>query len=497
MEKIAKCFRIASLLTATAVLCTSCGVIKWNTGEDVGLPDETDGIVEQLPESDRQSAEITTEPVYDELNAMRESLAHIKDADLSASSVIIATVDGTTVCPMTSDGDPVIASRAGAKHAVEEKFGTTVITKVTDRETMLADARESYNSDMYYADLLAPHAEDVGAFFAEGLLANLNSLPHVDLDAEYYDSRISSAAVAGDGIFAVSGAANFNPEYLYCVFYNRTLVDTLGMGDLTQLVMDGLWTLDKYGELAKLASASLGISGHGSAYKPSVYADMLAAAQGVEYVSNEKGRMPSIDYLEDGKAERTKAVVDRIRGLLYSDNTFTRSEGDACRLQFIDRTLMFSVDSLYFSRWISDNSVEWGLLPLPKYDTAEEQYRTLMSSEAPVFCALVNTPGYETSGLILESLNAASHRYTLEAYRNYAVDYVLRDGGSISMLDVIFDSAVYDFAHMYASGIPSLDSATYGALNRAVTTGRSIDSYYRNYRSTVNWSISELVYVSE
>lgn len=497
MINTAKWFRAASMLLAVVMLCTSCGFVKWNDGETAPVTEETDAVVEQKPDSGEQSTEKLPEPAYDEMEEMRGRLLHIKNYDLSASSVIIATVDGTTVCPMTSDGDPVIAARVDAKRAVEEKFGTTVITRVADRETMLKDAREAYNSDMYYADLLVPHAEDVGLFYAEGLLANLYSLPHVNFDAEYYDSDVFSAAVAGDGIYAVSGAANFNPEYLCCVFYNRTLAEALGMGDLTELVKNGLWTFDKYGELAKLASASLGISGHGSAYELSVYTEMLAVSQGVEYMSNDERTLPVVDYLEDSKAERTKAVVDRISGLIYSDNTFTKSEGDDCRLQFTAQTLMFSVDSLYYSQWISDNSVEWGLLPLPKYDESVEQYRTLMSSQAPVFCALANTPGYETSGLILESLNAASHGYTLGEYRNYMIDYVLRDSGSISMLDIICDSAVYDFAHMYASGIPSLDAATYGALYKAVSTKRSIDSYYKNYKGTVNRAISALVYVSK
>ncbi len=490
MRSTSKYVKLTAILCSSAILLTSCGLIEWNIGNETAATETAPNDTDSITVTDIQPVDTTENTDTAPENTPIDPLAHVKNADLSASAVIIATVDGTTVCPMTPDGDPVITARSSVKHAVEEKFGTTIITTVTDSRSMLEDAREAYNSDMYYADLIAPASKDVGKFYAEGLLANLYSLPHVNFTAEYFDSGMLAAAVAGDGIYAVSGAANFNPDYLNCIFYNRTIADSLGLGDLGALVKDGKWTVDKYRELAITASASLGISGHGSVHELNGYIDVLALSQGIDFVSNSEGTVPVVDYLEDSKAAKSKAIVDNISSLIYADNTFTKSFGDNCRSQFTSGTLLFMTDSMYVAEWISDSSTDWGLLPLPKYSEEQKNYRSLISPDSPVFCALVNTPGYETSGLILESLNASAEDCIIDAYKNKLIDYFLRDSSSIAMLDVICDSAVNDFVHMYASGVSSLESATVDAVRRAVTTSRSIDPYYRNHKNAANRAIS-------
>ena len=481
------------LLCCSVFTLASCGFIVWNGGEKTPYEtvlEETEPTDTVLPSVTLAEEAVPTQP------KPADSLAHIKNADLSASSVIIATVDSTTVCPISSDNDPVIAARTGVKHRIEQKFDTTVVTAITDAKTMIETARESFNSDMYYADLLLPHAKDVGQLYAEGLLANLYSLPHVNFEAEYYDIEMSSEAIAGNGIYAVSGAANFNPDYLPCLFYNRKAAAELGLGDISQLVTDGGWTNDKFREFSLAAKASLGIWGHGSASDLNDYTDLLSAAGGIDYVTSTYKKTPVIDYLEDGKSAKTHSIIEKISALIYSDDIYFKSSGDECRSAFNTGNLLFMADGMYYSEWISDSSIEWGILPFPK-NSEEDSYRTLISGESPVFCALINTPGYETSGLILESLNAAAYGVTLEAYKNKLIDYTLRDSASIKMLDVICESAVNDFVHIYASGFNSLESATLTSVYKAVTTTRSVDQYYRNYRYTANSALSSGVYAQD
>ena len=482
----------AVLAAAVCVSATSCGLIRWNTGDgsvnDGGQTEDT-AVAETNAETEAETnAPINViEPTAGDKARMR--LSELHSADLSGSSIIIVTVDDTTVCPISTDGDPVIASAVDSRYAVEEKYSTHIISRKYTSAELFEAAKESYNSDMYLADLLAVEMGEVGAYHAEGLLANLYSLPHTDFTAGYFNSSSVSAGTFRDGLYAVVGAACFNPDYLDCVYFNKALAEAAGAGDLYTLVTDGGWTWDDFAYLAKNAAAS-GVAAHGSPTELSEYIDTAASSMGISYVTNTKGSSPTVDYLDNSIADRAKGAVDKLASLMYSDEMLTKSKPDAVRGDFNMGNLLFSVDKLYYSEWIPDSPCEWGILPMPKYDASDEGYTTPIPGESPVFCALINTPGYETSGLILQALNATAYEYTLEAYKDECIDYRLRDSGSVRMLDIICDSATADFAHMYASGYSKLDDATYGAVFKAVTTRTTLDSAYRQQRGNANNQLS-------
>ncbi len=484
---------LSTLLSAE----TACGLIVFNTGEDTAATvteqtSDTEAPATTLADTATNKAETTSTP--DPSAEARKRLEPLPDRDLSDTTVIIATVDNTTICPIETES-PVIRARADSKRAVEEKYNTTVIASLTDSAAMLTAAREAYNTDMYYADILAIPQSMLGAFYAEGILANLYSLPHVDFDAPYYDGDINSAAIAGSGLYAVSGAANFNADYLNCVYFNRSIVEQFVGEDLYALVNEGTWTWDKFAECAKAVESVDGIKGHGSTMSLEDYIDTAASSQGLSYTNNTAGVVPTVNYLDNAAFTPAKTVIDKLYALIYTDKSFAKSSGSELREFFLDDTLMFMTDRLSVMEEIANSSVNWGILPLPKYDESQAEYLAPLSDEAPVFCVLKNTASYEVSGLILEALNAASYEYVTDAYINERIDYILRDNGSIYMLETICGSAYSDFPHMYASGFANLENATYGALCKAITTKSKINTLYRNYKNSANRALAAKIKV--
>lgn len=477
---------------------TACGLIVFNTGEDTSAApvteqaSDTEELTTTLPITLTEQAEAVLTP--DPSAEARRRLESLPSRDLSDTTVIIATVDNTTICPIETES-PVIRARADSRRAVEEKYDTTVIASLTEPDAMLTAARKAYNTDMYYADLLAIPQSMLGAFYAEGILANLYSLPHVDFDAPYYNGNINSAAIAGNGLYAISGAANFNADYLNCIYFNRAIVEQFVGEDLYAIVNEGKWTWDKLAEFSKAVDAVDSIKGHGSALSFADYIDVAISSQGLSYTNNTEGVVPTVNYLDNTALTPAKTIIEKLYSLIYTDNSFASLEDTALRELFLTDTLMFMTDRLYVMEWIANSSVSWGILPLPKYDEAQAEYLSPLPDEAPVFCVLKNTAGYEVSGLILEALNAASYEYVTDAYINERIDYILRDSGSIYMLETICDSAYTDFAHMYASGFANLENVTYGALYKAITSKSKIDTLYRNYKNSANRALSAKIKV--
>ena len=466
----------AALILALSLAQTSCGFIVFNHPEEsTDLPDDTTTPgtgTTAPPETDPPE----TTPPRDLRAESEERLGNLVYRDLGASSVIVATaVDGRLICPSGETDSEVVAARTLMTRAVEEKYRTKIIANPVDAAAMLADAKAAYASDMYYADLLAIPRTMVGAFYAAGILANMYSLPFTDYSREYYSESLNRAAILGDSLLAVSGAATADPDGLSCVYFNRGLVGE----DLYSLVKSGKWTLEKYAETAKAASSIDGVSGHGSDSDRAEYIDEIAASMGLIYVTNAKGQLPTLDYMDDySMSARAGNVVDKLYSLIFSDNTYLQSGAyDA----FGSGKLALFTGKLSRAADLADSTTKWGILPMPKFDDAQTDYYSPVSSDTPVFCALSNTPNAETSGLVLEALNAASYGYIEDIYFSTLRDYYLRDNQSVNMLGIILENPSSDFTAMMSSGFDNLAPASYEAVRSAVTSSSSLTSIYNRY----------------
>ncbi len=489
--------RLCAALLLITLLCTQsgCGFIVFNNGtttpSDASNPVQTDTqhTGEVFDETTTPSASVA---LPDPLETLRDHLSSLPNRDLGATSVIIAVTD-ETVCPTPSD-DPVTIARLDAQRAVEDKYNTSIIAIERTPDEMFEAVRNAYNSDMYYADILSIPQSMLGMYYSAGVLANLYSLPHTDFDAPYYNSSVISAASAGSGLYGVSGAANFNPDYLGCVYFNRNMVKQYTDEDMYSIVNNGKWTWDKLAELAKAVENVDGIYGHGSPLTSGEYAELAARSQGITYVNNQDGTVPTVNYLDAAVSSNVKGIIARMYAMLFTDRSYSKLTGTELRELFVSDSLMFMTDTVKAGSELSGNT-EWGILPMPKLDEAQADYISPLSDDAPIFCVIKNTPKYETSGLVLQALNVASHKYVTEAYINKQMNYVLRDSGSINMLEIICKTASADFAHLYASGISYLETATYGAVAKAVTTRSTIDSLYRNYKNAANRALASKIKV--
>jgi hypothetical protein len=108
-----------------------------------------------------------------------------------------------------------------------------------------------------------------------------------------------------------------------------------------------------------------------------------------------------------------------------------------------DRALM-CVQVLSCCRLYREMGSDFGILPMPKLDEAQEKYCSYMCGSTCITIPKTN-PDQDRTGLILEALSAESRRLVIPAYYDVALSAkYLRDEGSYHMLDIILDNRVYD-----------------------------------------------------
>ena len=93
---------------------------------------------------------------------------------------------------------------------------------------------------------------------------------------------------------------------------------------------------------------------------------------------------------------------------------------------------------------------EYGILPYPKWDEAQENYYTMSDGNHEALAVPKTVQNIEAVGTITEALCAESYKILVPAYYDVALKVKsTRDEQSIAMLDRIVDSRVFDFGFVY------------------------------------------------
>jgi hypothetical protein len=137
---------------------------------------------------------------------------------------------------------------------------------------------------------------------------------------------------------------------------------------------------------------------------------------------------------------------------------------NACKM-FLDSRLMFVTFALVDINGLRDAEFEFGILPYPKYNEAQEEYNSLISTICvPTVSLPYNCQNPELVGVTLSAMAFGSvDTLTVAYYDNALKTRYVRDDESGEMLDIIFSTRVYDLGFICdIGGLSSLVGSLYG-----------------------------------
>lgn len=101
-----------------------------------------------------------------------------------------------------------------------------------------------------------------------------------------------------------------------------------------------------------------------------------------------------------------------------------------------------------------DTDLEYGFLPYPKWDEAQENYcNTMHAYGTSWMCIPSSVKDTEQSGAIMESLSYYGQKLVNPAYYEITLEgKTIRDEESADMLDIIFETRFFDVGFYYQVG---------------------------------------------
>ncbi len=266
-----------------------------------------------------------------------------------------------------------------------------------------------------------------------GARVNYNSIDSINLDMPWWVSGFNDQAELYGAVGDYSLTDLSNQMVLY---FNKRIYEDYGYENIYDLVRSGDWTYDEFLTMLTCVGA-------------------FSVNFGIKYVDRQSNGALYISF----KSEKMFSVYDMIYNLRNNmDDTFdTDYEADIVPV-FMDGRSLFLCGTLGISSIMREMDDDFGIVPMPKYDEAQENYITY--SLGPSMCCIPRTADdAERTGTIIDALNYYTHRDVLPAYYEIAMkSKYARDDDSAEMLDLIRENSFYDIGFIYSNNLDALAS---------------------------------------
>ena len=370
------------------------------------------------------------------------------------------------------NGDAVNDARYKRNTTIEDQFNVKIVDFDYNMEnnliTFVHDSVRTFvdklimAGDNNYAFMLLP-GYSVCTMAMEGSLQDLNVMQYLDLDKPWWDQKANADLTVMDHLFYTTGDISTADNDATCtVFFNKAVAENFDLPDMYQLVLDGKWTLEQFYTLSSDVSRDL--NGDGKYDETDQYGAMVWDDIAMAVVNSTGDKCAATD--KDGNIiltlnnERTVNALakyiefgrDTSRCFQYQ-RAIDASDTLAINM-FSGNQVLFYLQLMQLTPKLRDMEADFGIIPFPKYDESQDSYyNTVGSWHSVFFCMPMGNADPEMSTILAEALACESKYTVTDAYYDVNLKTkAARDEQSAAMLDIIFETRVYDLGWYYQFG---------------------------------------------
>ncbi|MBE6559190.1 MAG: extracellular solute-binding protein [Ruminococcaceae bacterium] len=366
-------------------------------------------------------------------------------------SSIASDTHYTTLDPGKLSGEAVNDALYERNRKIEDEYGIVfecVSTDITSNYSLLEKQVMAGSGDDY--DLIMQISRNAFSAAIQNLLINYNQLTYVDTDKNYYFDDINKQFTIGKNTFFAYGYDNINVFSLSsALFFNKTIVNEMNMGNLYEDVRNKTWTFDRLYTLAteaasdgngdgefKLGEDVLGLIGNYDRTIPCFW-----VTSGEKLITKDADDLPV--YTANGN-ERMINIMQEAAAYFATD-AFDVYGADTNRLSaFMDGKALFLSTGIGELSKLKSVELDYGVLPWPMYDQNQQDYVS-RCGDAWLHCVPSNAKDPERTSIIMQALAYYSAGTVYKAYYDNALtSKYVRDPESVEMMQIILSTLSVD-----------------------------------------------------
>jgi len=412
-------------------------------------------------QTDAATGSDITESVTEEARLYQDSLPDDLETTGKTLRLLSAYSDGSTFHSMlmpveANEGELVNDAMHEANLAITERFGITVKEELLSFNDVTTTAKKAINAGDDIYDIVTGIDRDVYTFATQNMILPLDSLKYVDLDAPWWNASINSALTVGGRLWAgYSDAMLTSYDFTHIMLFNKELIANNDMEDPYAMVDAGTWTFDKFRSMALEATSDLNGDNvmneqdrWGWLSVPKHVSPTVWIASGVQSITKDSNDLPVYTMGEDSRMlNALQLAYDLSWGSAFWYPTTVQHAADVTDPDIFARgDALFSSTAFYmlFHGYYRDIEFDYGIIPYPKMDEAQDKYYTRVEggnmSFVPTTCAAPDFAGAMMEAYACEFKNTVIPVY----YETGLKVKYSRDDASGRILDMMMENRIYD-----------------------------------------------------
>ena len=429
--------------------------------------------------------------------ASREGLdpkyvAELPDINFEGREITIVKSDfawsPSNLDPESEIGELVNDAAYQRNRNIEERYGLEInVVTMNNAETVLpieiAAGNTQYNAAFLRMDSVIGGIE-------QNAYADLFAVPNINMDKHYWDQSAKEQFTIGHKLYFMISDITIQDKLLTsAMLYNKKLIADYSLGDLYKLVFDGKWTIDVFNGMIKGLSKSLDGSAfnekdfYGHATQNENYYTFFYGA-GERFIGKDDNDMPYMLPLSPNM-DTVASKINEIFNMNDSTLNWHRylEHGGVHVNAFREDRAVFFTGGIAGYVALRDMESDFGVLPMPKFNEAQEYYITDVNPISPAVLIPSNLSEDDLffTGLVLEAMAAESRRLLIPAFFEQTLDIkYARDDETSQVLDMVFAHRAFDLMYIYNFGNFS------GTFFQGLVTGNlNVASFYeKNFDKT-------------
>ena len=389
---------------------------------------------------------------------------------------------------------------------VEDHLGISIeyeyVQHVTGQSVIFNQVKPSIMAgDDAYQLCILPSYRNVASFVTQNYVMDFYELDdYIDFDQPYWNRDVIESLMIGDQAYLAQG--DLSCYSVYPIYCNKDLLKQVGREIPYDKVRNGTWTLDQYLALTTelYADNGNGVVDNQDTFGYTAVCDInincFMQASGIYVVTrHDDGSFEFSLY-----NERMVSLYEKLYKWSKDQSVHMWGWGDEVN-QTADVVVDFLDGRSYFTGAVLDTqyldaTFEVGILPMPKYDTAQENYAHVNWGDN---LAIPNTvKNTKMVGETLELMSYYSRTMVKPKYYDDVLELRVSNApDDREMVELINNTIVFDPGIAYCDGCSQLFSLVYLPKECILAGTENITSYYqKNERSALRY-LTKTIYKLE
>ena len=369
--------------------------------------------------------------------------------------------------------------------AVEQRLGVKIVSIEEDNAAehfVVNEVATAVKAGTHEYDVLAAACYAVLPETLSGTFVNLRSTEYLDFDQVWWSDGYNQVMEYADHQYTITGDALITLYRMaFVTVFNHQLFTDARQPFLYDYVEDGSWTLDKQISLVPLFHRD---NGNGI---QDDQGDVYGFASGTVASIDPYWSSCQVDIITkntDGDYELV-LDMDRIHGMagkvldlfhntdgasrIFATHGYGGEHDDIRELFAAGFCAMATLRIMELERSSMRNMTDrYGVVPMPKYDENQTDYKTLLHDQFTVFTIPTTTTGdrLDEISAVLEAMASASYRIVKPAYYETTLrTKIAQDPQSAEMMDLIVRNVYIDAGIIYTSSLPGFQGSFRALVN--------------------------------